>query len=273
MKNILKITTALTLATALAGPALAHDGRRFEVQVKDGKLVAQGYISGFNPIDDGNGIVRDYYNAIHAHWTDLTGPGIEQSRATLPGFDVDNQSNLLGDELWLTITGIKKWADAPFSDFAGGHGGGHTTTHSGNPGGHGGGHFMTHFHTIPDDESVQVTFGSTVLSLGTPLQIEEAVEATGHYDLQFDYKAGSPLDPAHAPHTALYLVEFQLSTDDSSILPSDTIHAILSPPGSIVDGSHGLSLATEIALGTPVPEPGTLAAACLLPALLRRRRA
>ena len=259
--------TALT-AVMLMGSAQAHDGRRFDIQIKDGQLVALGYISGNNPVDDGNGVVRDYYNAIHSHWTDLVDLGI-QSRSTLPGFDISDESDLIGDELWLTVTGVKKWAHAPFSDFAGSHGGGHGsghgTTHTPS---HGGGHFSPNFAAIPADEWVQVQFNGAVLNLGNALQIESSVGSQGHYDLTFDYKAGNPLDAALAPETAVYLVELQLSTSDPSILPSDTIYAILSPT---IAGAHGLSLATEQALGTPVPEPASLAIMALLPVLMRRR--
>ncbi|MEO0477694.1 MAG: hypothetical protein AAF085_17250, partial [Planctomycetota bacterium] len=137
---------------------------------------------------------------------------------------------------------------------------------------HGGGHFTPHFHTIPADEWVEVGFGGA-LTLNNPVQLDAAIGNTGHYDLTFDYLSGNPLENELAPETALYLVEFQLSTNDPSILDSDTIYAILSPPGADVAGSHGLSLATEEALGTPVPEPTSLAIIALLPALLRRRRA
>ena len=274
MTTTIKITTAALLTATMVSAAHAHDGRRFDIQIKDGQLITQGYISGDNPTDDGNGLIRDYYNAIHAHWENIGGI---LSRATLPGFDVHNQSDLLNDELWLTETGVKKWADAPFSDYAGGHnghGGAHTISHST---GHGGGHFSPGFIDIPADEWVEVSFSvnnvNTPLPFNTPFLIDSSVGNEGHYDLTFDYQSGNPLAADVSPDTALYLVAFQLSTSDPSILPSDTIHAILSPPGASVPGSHGLSLATEEALGTPVPEPASLAVVALLPALMRRRRA
>jgi hypothetical protein len=259
------IATAITTAI-LMGSAYGHDGRRLDIQVVDGQLVTQGYISGQTPVDDGNGIRRDYYNAIHGHWDSIGGI---LSRATLPGFDIEDQADLLGDELWLTLTGVKKWADAPFADFVGGHGehgghGGHTASDIG-------GHFMPGFIAIPNDEWVEVGFGGP-LSLNTPVRLDSSVGSEGHYDLTFDYQTGAPLSAGLAPDTVLYLVEFELSTSDPSILSSDTIHVILSPSGMTVEGSHGLSLATEEALGTPVPEPSTLAIAVLLLVLMRRRR-
>lgn len=256
-----------SIATLLAGHALAHDGRRFDVQVIDGKLFAQGYISGHHPTDDGNGIVRDYYNAIHGHWATIG----SLSLSTLPGFDIEDQSSLFGDALYLTVIGVKKWSNAPFEDFAtgGGHGGhgGHAMTE---PDHHTGIH--PHFMAMPADEWIDVYFGSTLLTPGTAQQLDAAVGTSGHYDLRFDYLAGSPtLANAIAPTDAIYLVELQLSTSDSSIEASDTIHTILSP---IRNGSHTLSLLTEEALGTPIPEPTSaiLLGMAGLGLMARRRR-
>lgn len=267
MKAINRAIFTALFTALLAGPAAAHDGRRFDVQVIDDKLVAQGYISGSNPTDDGNGVVRDYYNAIHGHWESI---GNTLSRSTLPGFDVDQEGDLSGDELWLTVTGVKKWSDAPFDDYAtGGHHHGVAPQHSG---AHHGGPVHPDFMPVPADEWVQVGFNGNPLTTDTPLLIDPSVGQAGHYDLTFDYQAGSPLAAALAPDTALYVVELRLSTSDPSILPSDTIYAILSPPGASVAGSHGLSLATEAALGTPVPEPAAMGLGVLLPVLLRRGR-
>lgn len=264
MKQKKQLFAAAITSTLLMGSAYGHDGRRLDIQVIDGQLVTQGYISGNNPVDDGNGLRRDYYNAIHGHWDNISGI---LSRATLPGFDVEGEADLLGDELWLTLTGVKKWADAPFADYVGGH-----SEHVGHIAAHSEGHFMTDFAAIPANEWVEVGFGGA-MSLNTPVLLDASVGSEGHYDLTFDYQSGTPLSAGLAPDTALYLVEFQLSTSDPSILASDTIYAILSPPGMTVAGSHGLSLAAEQSLGTPVPEPSTLTLLAALPLLIRRRRA
>jgi hypothetical protein len=268
MQHFKKTIATLLVATCLTGAATAHDGRRFDVQVHDSQLAARGYISGNNPTDDGNGIVRDYYNAIHAHWDNIGGL---LSRATLPGFDINDTPELLGDELWLEITGVKKWSDAPFADFAHTHGvhDGHSQPQAAM---HHGGHASPDFVLLSANESVQVGFNGTPLSPNTPLQLDASIGASAHYDLTFDYYSGDPLFASVAPEDALYLVEMQLSTSDTSILPSETIYTILSPSGMTVPGSHGLSLATEIALGTPVPEPASLFVLGVLPALLCRRR-
>lgn len=268
--------TQLTLALSaglLAGDALAHDGRRFDIQVIDGQLVAQGYISGSDPVDDGNGVVRDYYNAIHGHWAGLpneTTPVF--SSASLPGFDLYDQAELVGFDLYLSVLGVKKWSDAPFADFTaggddhGGHAPAMTTDH--------GDGFMPHFLAIPVDEAITVKLTSTGTQItGTPLLIDDAVGSEGHYDLTFDYFAGDPtLANAVAPTDALYLVELQLTAPGSGVAGSEVIHVILSP---LADGSHHLSLATEQYLGTPVPEPGTLLGLAAVGGMLlsRRRRA
>ena len=250
----------------IAGSALAHDGRRMDVQVVGDQLVTQGHITGNNPIDDGNGLVRDYFNAIHSHWG--TDPSNRFSSADLPGFDLDNESELIGDELWLELIGVKKWSDAPFGDFAtGGHqGAGHANASHG-------GTAHPNFLPITTGESVLMSFSSRVLAPGVPIQLTDDVGSAGHFDLNYDYLPSDPSSFELAPSDAIYLVEFQLSTSDPAIDPSDTIRVILSPPGSEIDGSHGLSLATETALGTPIPEPATLSVLfAFVPAVLRRRR-
>ena len=56
-----------------AGFASAHDGRRFEILLADDQLLALGYNS--SGVDDGAGVTRPYYNAMHDHWSNL-GPGL-----------------------------------------------------------------------------------------------------------------------------------------------------------------------------------------------------
>lgn len=270
MKPTFKIN-ALTLLTVgiTTASAYAHDGRRFDVQVVDNQLVALGYISGNNPADDGNGLVRSYYNALHGHWENI---GTIASRADLPGFDINGQSSLIGDELWLEMTAIKKWSNAPFADFAHSHGHGHGQHNMPKHDGRSSGTATPKFLTIPTDESIDVRFNGVSLDLGSPIRLDDNLAASAHYDLSFDYYAGDPLGVELAPADAIYLVEFELSTSDASIQSSDTIHVILSPSGMMVPGSHGLSLATEVALGTPVPEPALIGAVVFAPLLLRRRR-
>ncbi|MEM9345690.1 MAG: PEP-CTERM sorting domain-containing protein [Planctomycetota bacterium] len=271
MNTAFKTTTAILIAAVFAEAASAHGGRRYDVKVIDNQIVAHGYIStgaddmGDNlPVaNDGDPLYRTYYNAVHAHWDNI---GNAISRSTLPGFDVDDTPELQGDELWLTITGAKKWTDAPFADFAGSHGSGHS--------GHG--HFTPDFVALEPEESILVQSLDNgllaPLSPNTAFQLDDGVANGGHYDLVFDFYAGNPLAHTLAPDSAVYVVEMQLSTSDASILPSDTIYAILSPSGTSVPGSHHLSLATEAALGTPIPEPTSLGLIAVGGVLLARRR-
>lgn len=283
------ILTALS-TSMIASSAFAHGGRRFDIQVVDNKLVAHGYISdgkddmgdNFKPANPGDPLYRKYTNAIHAHWaTDSLGL---LSGADLPGFDIKDETQLLGDDLKLEVLAVKKWSNAPFADFAASDGHSHgstsqmhmasTTPHHGT-----GVHSATvhpHFMPITTGETIQVSHSNTPLTTGTPFELASFVGSSGHFDLNFDFipDGFDPRDTstfALAPTDAIYVVELQLSTTtDPTIQASDTIHAIFSPSG--VDGSHHLSLATEAALGTLVPEPSTLAITALLPVLMRRRR-
>lgn len=296
------------VACAIAGSALGHDGRRFDVKVVDNQLVAHGYISsgvddmGSNlPADNpGDPLYRTYYNAIHAHWStqfDLF------SSADLPGFDINDTPELDGQDLWLELKGVKKWSAAPFVDFAGGHGHGSGHAHGGGGGGSSATHtmsdahtamhadpmhgshdasdsFQPHFESILTGETVEVIWNgntNTTLTQGVPVELRSASESFNHFDFSFNYLPdgfvqGDISTAAPVPNDALFLVELELSTSDPTIANSQTIYAIFSPLGSQVDGSHGLSLATEAALGTPIPEPASLAVLlALAPALLRRR--
>ncbi|MEL6741291.1 MAG: prepilin-type N-terminal cleavage/methylation domain-containing protein, partial [Planctomycetota bacterium] len=66
---------------------LEHDGRRLRIEVVDNTLVAQGYISGANPSDDGGGVVRPYINAIHGHWENNPASGVNAASARRPRTD------------------------------------------------------------------------------------------------------------------------------------------------------------------------------------------
>ncbi|MBB6431640.1 PEP-CTERM sorting domain-containing protein [Algisphaera agarilytica] len=263
-------TTALSTALALtsAVPALAHDGRRLDIQINDDQIVTQGYISGSNPVDDGNGIRRDYYNAVHSHWGTIAGSSV----TSLPGFDIEAPSDLGGRGLTLTVEGAYKWADAPFADFAGGHShthasGSHTAPMHSSPT-----HFMPDFQLLDgQEEAIDLYFTnvptasavrSSTLDTLDSIALSDSVALDAHYDLRFEYLAGSggSLINSAAPLTDVYLLKVKLTADGNDApAESDSIHIILSPAGTNVAGSHGLSLAIEEHLGTPIPEPASLA--------------
>lgn len=272
---------AILTTVFVASSAMAHDGRRFDIQVINNKLWAQGYVSGDNPIDDGNGIVRSYYNAIHTHWA--TTPSGRSSFADLPGFDIREQAALDGDTVSLKLLGVKKWSDdVPFADFdhrgmminssthmtsAHGVGGGHGSHHSG------GGSVTPHFQPIGTGESILVSYNRSVLTIGSEVIIKGASDSTVHADLYFDFVPSDTASTTNlAPLDAIYVVQFELNTSDPFIGKSGPIHAIFSPAGDQVPGSHGLSLATEVALGAQVPEPTSLGLFAIGGLLLMRKR-
>ncbi|MEM6334091.1 MAG: hypothetical protein AAF823_12215 [Planctomycetota bacterium] len=268
MRSIfLGVTGAAMLAT---GVTWAHDGRRFEVKVVDGQLVAHGYDSAGN--DDGAGAIRAYYNAIHAHWTNsVVGSG---ATATLPGFDVlDEASELAGYDLDYTLVGASKWTVTPDTGGHGGHSamhaGGHDSMHD--DGMHDGGHGSSPMiHLMPlSGEVIGLSYDGSVMTTDTPGAVELVDDWDGQvgsgngFDLDFLYQI------AEAPTDTLFVLEAVLSTDAPGVADSVKFYTILAPQGH---GFHANALALEAYLGTPVPEPAvaTLAAAGAL-ALLRRR--
>ena len=54
----------VTIKTKQNFNGLAHT-----VVVVDNQIIAQGYLSGSNPTNDGAGLIRPYINTIHGHWT------------------------------------------------------------------------------------------------------------------------------------------------------------------------------------------------------------
>ena len=192
----LVIGTACVLASA-------HDGRRLEILVIDGKLYALGYDS--TGRDDGAGAVRSYYNAMHDHWTALpTGDGI----ASLPSFDVLAPGPLAGHGVTLTLTGGSKWVDPP---------------------------------QMPDDSTVPVLTplgpgdeifvinGSGFVTTEAPgaLVLTDEVLPAGNQDLDLQYLTDQlPATPT------IHVLEFVLSTDAPGVASSDPIRIILSPDGT-----------------------------------------
>ncbi|MEM0914031.1 MAG: hypothetical protein AAGK09_05405 [Planctomycetota bacterium] len=259
MRFDVMVTAALASLTAVA--ASAHDGRRFEIKVVDDQLVAHGYHSA--GIDDGAGVQRDYYNALHAHWTNNTvGSG---ATATLPGFDILGEApGLAGYDVDYTLTGAKKWVVTPPASGHMGHG-----THGGHDPGH------PEIHLMPlDGELLGLSYGLTGQDVTTdsPGTIDlvtgwDGVVGSGNgYDLDFLYQI------AVAPTDTIFVLEGVLSTDAPGIAASETVYTILSPTGH---SFHANSLALEAYLGTPIPEPMTVSLAALVGVgwLVRRRAA
>ncbi|MBI1337092.1 MAG: PEP-CTERM sorting domain-containing protein [Phycisphaera sp.] len=239
-----KSATFVGVLFLVVGSALAHDGRRFEVQVINGQLYAQGYISGTTPVDDGNGIVRPYLNAVHAHWAG------SPSSADLPGYDIEHQEDLEGYTLNYTVTGGTRWNIVN------------------NP--------TSVLEALDPTEMLQVIKGIgefTNTDLLGSIQLFSSVPAHGHVDLTFDYNQGSPDKlPTDAPLDYLYVLEGFLSTDAPGIASSGTIYTIFAPMGMAY---HPKGLALESFLGQNIPEPASvvLLGAGMFALAQRRRRA
>ncbi len=228
------------LAAALATPAWAHDGRRFEVKIVNDQLVAHGYIS--DGEDDGGGVVRPYFNAIHDHWAN--NPVADAASADLPGFDVlDDADALIGHDLIWTLTGVRKW---------------NTPATSG----------PVVLDDLAPGEELFVRFGASTVSATAPgpLTLVNGFTGSNGVDLDLAYDIGV------RPAGAIYVLEGTLSTTATGVADSSTVYTILSPDGATpMERLHHPSLYLETQLGVPVPEPAALAplAGCL--ALLRRR--
>ncbi|MFI4859098.1 MAG: PEP-CTERM sorting domain-containing protein [Phycisphaerales bacterium JB063] len=237
-----KTLTAALLTAAFATPALAHGGRRFEIQVdSQGQLYAQGVNTG-SP--DGAPDIRPYYNAIHGHWANSAAGN--NAFADLPSFDVFSPpAELEGADLTITLANAFKWVAPP---------------------------------TMPDDSTVPVfepldssetiyfSFGGTTLNtddLGQSLVLLDPVPVGGQGHLDVSYEI------AMHPDNAIYILELTLASSAADILDSDPVYAILSPQGSTY---HHASLFTERYLGTPVPEPGSLAVLAVVGLAMRTRR-
>lgn len=247
---LFRFLLTVTLMFALSMPALAHDGRRFEVQVIDNQLVAQGYISGSGALDDGGGLIRPYVNAIHGHFSNSElQPNYATS--TLPGYNVlDDAAALTGFDLTMTITGFQKWSSPAMSG-------------------------PVNLTGLDNDETMAVNFGGVAVlstTYGTTgpdsFTLVSNFNGTdaGDLDLLFEFVGDHPSGE-------IYVIESVLSTNAPGIADSGTVYTLLSPDGiGMAERLHHQSLYLESQLGAAVPEPSTLAIAGLLPALMRRRR-
>ena len=236
-----QLIAALSIATATS--ALAHDGRRLEIQVINNQLWAQGYISAGQP-DDGAGMVRPYLNTIHGHWSDNPSPVVAAS-ATLPGFDLLAGGALTGFDIDLTIDGARKWVGPDAMPMPG---------------------------TIPDlvaSEEFFVSYGGDSISTttGGTFDLLDNISAGGQLDIDLAY------DIADEPRGVLYVIDMTLSTNAPGIAASEQIHIILSPDGlDPVERLHHASLYLESHLGRQVPAPASALTIGALALTARRRR-
>lgn len=288
----LKMMTPALLIGAMTLPAMGHEGRRFQIEVRDNQLVAQGVNSLDVPIDPAG--IRPYANAIHGHWNNATS---NVATSTLPGYDAGFGSDtfLSGQDVFLTLIGVSKWTNVlqnlvapnammdpnlsnPMAPVIAGAQVKAGTTLDLQP--------------LDASEAISLKFGTEVIStddLGTSnnrtltminnfdglLALDPATGFATNpnapagsngfdVDLQYTYTGSAvPLD-------TLYILEVALSTDASGIAPSETVYTIFSPDGNgPIERLHFASLFVE----QTIPEPttaGLLALGAI--ALLPRRR-
>ncbi len=237
---------AITALLAAACTAHAHDGRRLEIKVINDQIVTQGYNSA--GVDDGGGVVRPYYNAIHGHWSYNPSPAINASSADLPGFDVFAGSALAGHNIMIELVGAKKWIAPPMMPTPG---------------------TVPNLVALDASEEIFVSHGSSLVSTNAmgAFELVSNVSPSGTLDIDLSY------DVAARPSGVLMVLEFVLSTDASGIAASDTVHIILSPDGATpMQKLHHASLYLESVLGTPVPAPGAVAMLGLGGLFAARRR-
>lgn len=266
MKKIIFLAFAVAAVLKPTASVEAHEGRRFEVAVIDNKLYAQGYFSGDDPIDDGGGVVRPYFNAIHAHFENALNPNTQSAEAMLPGFDIFGLAaqQLDGADVYLDLVGAAKW-DRPTPQ---------DTSLVGDA------RFEQDFgipeelpELDPDDEPIFIGFEDDVVSTLSLGRLTLASNLNGPADdLDLQYQIDD------RPENILYVLEWQLSTTRVGIESSDSLYTILSPDGDgPVERLHFQSLALERNLGvqiTTVPEPASvivMLASCLI-SMARRKR-
>ncbi len=239
--NVLCLVPLIVLS--ISPLAHAHSGRRLEVQVRDSQLFAQGYLSGSSPEDDGAGLVRSYYNAIHDHWTNV-GP---VAVASLPGLDIHDPAGLLGYNLIMTLTGSGKWEDP----MGAAPGAGPTLS------------------ALDDDETIYIGFDSQpdidTDTLGSFTLAENIAGPISDIDLQYQILLN--------PINTLYFLQWQLSTDAPGIAASEPVYTILSPDKTATNGLHHASLMLESRLGiAAIPEPSAVMLLALGTVVMTARR-
>ncbi|QEG23434.1 PEP-CTERM sorting domain-containing protein [Mariniblastus fucicola] len=234
--------TALLLTTFFASTDLvnAHDGRRMKVTVVNNQLFGQGYISGETPTDDGGGLVRPYYNAVHGHFNNV---GSSAAIATLPGFDIltPAEDGLIGFDVTLTLLSGGKWAGAPTQDGTG------LAQDFGTP----------ELSNLTAAETLFLGMNGAAGGFSTEspgaFTIGEALSGPVE-DIDLTYEIDLQ------PTDTIYFLEWQLSTDNPGIASSESLYTILSPDGANhVEKMHFQALALERHLGiSAVPEPGSI---------------
>ena len=227
--------------------AHGHAGRKFLVEVVNGKLQVQGVNTG---VPDGAPASRPYINAIHDHWQNITPPpgsGLEP-RATsfLPDYEIQIGTAfvvLREHEVTLDLVRASQWVNPPPMPMLG---------------------------TVPDlqpldlGEVIQIEAANTITTdtLGT-LLLSASVPPSGIEDILVNYSISGH------PAAEIHVLEFRMSATPTNpnlpdrIADSNPIFVVLSPDGeNPVEKLHHTSLFLAeylAAQSVKVPEPATLA--------------
>ncbi|MEM6314074.1 MAG: hypothetical protein AAF743_08300 [Planctomycetota bacterium] len=296
MKFIVPLSLSAAAVTVLAAlPASAHDGRRFQIEVVDNQLVAQGvstvddFIPAMAPFNETNQPipldvreVRSFTNSMHGHWENSPTPF-----SILPGYDIGAGGQALtGFDVFWTLTGASKWTgitqllvDDPNDGIS---------LAAQLPAG-----TVPNLVPLDANEVISISYVDAITGVVAPISTSQpgtvafvddfdgdvqldadgmAVNVNSNgYDIDPEYLFLSPDGVAGTADT-IFVLESVLSTNAPGIADSETVYTILSPGGmGPVQRLHYPSLFLEEFLGTPIPEPSI--AALALGGLLLRRRA
>lgn len=246
MRTFSRLLPLVVLALLAACSAFAHDGRRFAIEIVDNRLQAQGINTG---PDDGAPAFRPYLNSLHDHWTNSDS---NSASASLPGFDVTPSAatRLLGHRLELELLGVRRWDNPAAPPFVG----------------------APLLSPLASGDSIYVHGPDTTLSSDSPgvMTLLDEITFGGVQDIDVVYEADfTPLGEIHV--LDLRLIASRLDGGGASILPSATIHVLLSPDGATPqERLHHASLYLESYLAT-VPEPASGAVVALGIVLFRLR--
>ncbi|TWU29815.1 hypothetical protein [Bythopirellula polymerisocia] len=247
--SLLALVVLFSEQFAFTQQARGHEGRRFLIEVVNGKLQVQGINSGMS---DGAPATRPYTNSIHDHWKNYTSVELgDIATSFLPDFEIQIGTafvTLKDHEVVLELLSVKQWLNPPL---------------------------MPAPETIPNlqpldpGEVIRIEAGTTVTSdtLGS-LLISPSVPQTGIADILVNYSIDGH------PSNEIHVLQFRLSATPADpnqpdlINDSDPIYILLSPDGdNPMEKLHHASLYLEQYLAT-VPEPGSFALATMAAALL-----
>ncbi len=206
-RRCLRLTLNLALLCLLT-PVLvqAHPGRRFEIQVVDGRIVAQGVNTKEAP-PMGESPVRPYPNAVHDHFDLFVLNGQPIGSANLPGLDIPAGTPLAQHNLYAEVTGIyltdaeRVAAAAAIGDA---------------------------LHPPGAEQEVRIRLHQTdVSSRALPAQLTIAgdIPTTGVADIDPVYHFVGELGENFV------VIEMQLHSDAPGIAPSGPVYIVMAPPG------------------------------------------